>query len=64
VVAIVGRGNWSTWRQGLGRLELRRGGVQRGCRVGRSVGALIGWIFGLFNWIEPVIRPMVLAATA
>jgi uncharacterized protein YqgC (DUF456 family) len=25
------------------------------------VGALIGWIFGLFNWIEPLISALVLA---
>src|ERR1700694_5532557 len=33
----------------------------RGAGSGALVGALIAWIFGLFNWIEPLISALVLA---
>jgi hypothetical protein len=26
------------------------------------VGALVGWIFGLFNWVQPLIASLTLAA--
>jgi uncharacterized protein YqgC (DUF456 family) len=37
------------------------GAALRGAGSGALVGALIGWIFGLFNWIEPLISALVLA---
>ena len=33
----------------------------RGAGSGALVGALMGWIFGVFNWVEPLISALVLA---
>src|SRR3979490_1781838 len=58
-VAIVGR-ELEDVEQVLGRLNYG-GAALRGAGSGALVGALIGWIFGLFNWIEPLMSVMVLA---
>ena len=52
-VAIVGR-ELEYVEQVLGRMNYG-GAALRGAGSGALVGALIGWIFGLFNWIEPLI---------
>ena len=58
-VAIVGR-DLEYVEQVLGRLNYG-GAALRGAGAGALVGALIGWIFGLFNWIEPLISALLLA---
>ena len=58
-VAIVGR-ELEYIEQVLGRLNYG-GAALRGAGSGALVGALIGWIFGLFSWIEPLISALVLA---
>jgi hypothetical protein len=58
-VAIVGR-DLEYVEQVLGRLTYG-GAALRGAGSAALVGALIGWIFGLFNWIEPLISALVLA---
>jgi hypothetical protein len=58
-VAIVGR-DLEYMEQVLGRLNYG-GAALRGAGSGALVGALIGWIFGLFNWIDPVVSALVLA---
>lgn len=58
-VAIVGR-DLEYVEHVLGRLNYG-GAALRGAGSGAMVGALIGWIFGLFAWIEPLISALVLA---
>jgi hypothetical protein len=58
-VAIVGR-DLEYVEQVLGRLNYG-GAALRGAGSGALVGALIGWIFGLFNWIQPLTSALVLA---
>ena len=58
-VAIVGR-ELEFVEQILGRMNYGTAAL-RGAGSGALVGALIGWIFGLFNWIEPLISALVLA---
>ena len=58
-VAIVGR-DLEYLEQILGRLNYG-GAAWRGAVSGALVGAPIGWIFGLFNWVEPLIASLVLA---
>lgn len=58
-VAIVGR-DLEYVEQVLGRLNYG-GAALRGAASGGLVGALIGWIFGIFNWVEPLITGLVLA---
>ena len=58
-VAIVGR-ELEYVEQILGRMNYGTAAL-RGAGSGALVGALIGWIFGLFNWIEPLISALVLA---
>jgi hypothetical protein len=58
-VAIVGR-EMEYHEQVLGRLNYG-GAALRGAGSGALVGALIGWIFGLFNWIAPLVSALVLA---
>jgi hypothetical protein len=58
-VAIVGR-ELEYVEQVLGRLNYG-GAALRGVGSGALVGALIGWIFGLFNWIQPLTTGLVLA---
>jgi hypothetical protein len=58
-VAIVGR-DLEYVEQVLGRLNYG-GAALRGAGSGALVGALIGWIFGLFDWIQPLISAVELA---
>lgn len=58
-VAIVGR-ELEYVEQILGRMNYGTAAL-RGAGSGALVGALIGWIFGLFNWIEPLTSALVLA---
>jgi hypothetical protein len=41
---------------GVGRMNYSTAALR-----GAGSGALVGWIFGLFNWIEPLISARVLA---
>src|SRR6478672_11837938 len=58
-LAIVGR-ELEYVEQILGRMDYGTAAL-RGAGSGAMVGALIGWIFGLFNWVEPLISGLVLA---
>jgi hypothetical protein len=58
-VAIVGR-DLEYVEQVLGRLTYG-GAALRGAGSGALAGALIGWIFGLFSWIVPLVSALVLA---
>src|ERR1700686_3663100 len=58
-VAIVGR-ELEYVEQILGRMNYGTAAL-RGAGSGALVGALIGWIFGLFNWIEPLVSAVALA---
>lgn len=58
-VAIMGR-DLEYVEQILGRVNYGWAAL-RGAGSGALVGALIGWIFGLFNWIAPLISAFVLA---
>jgi hypothetical protein len=53
-VAIVGRGlhyvERVTGRMGLGRAALN------GAVTGGMVGLLIGWLFAIFDWFDPIVR--------
>jgi hypothetical protein len=46
--------------QVLGRLNYG-GAALRGAGSGALVGLLIGWLFGLFNWVQPLVSALVLA---
>jgi hypothetical protein len=59
-VAIVGH-DVKMVEQVVGRLNYG-GAALRGAGSGAVVGALVGWIFGLFNWVEPLIASLTLAA--
>jgi hypothetical protein len=59
-VAIVGR-ELEYVEQVLGRLDYG-GAALRGACAGAVTGALIGWIFGLFNWLQPLLAGLVLAS--
>lgn len=59
-VAIVGR-DLQYVEQVLGRASYG-GAALRGAGSAALFGALIGWIFGLFNWVEPLVSAVVLAA--
>jgi uncharacterized protein YqgC (DUF456 family) len=58
-VAIVGR-DLEYVEQVLGRMNYGRAAL-RGAGSGAMVGVLVGWIFGLFNWIEPLTSALLLA---
>jgi hypothetical protein len=58
-VTIVGR-DLEYVEKVLGRLNYG-GAALHGAGSGALVGAVIGWIFGLFNWIDPVVSALVLA---
>lgn len=58
-VSIVGR-DLQYVEQVLGRLNYG-GAALRGAGSGALVGALIGWIFGLLSWIDPLVSALVLA---
>src|SRR3979411_2873816 len=55
-LAIVGR-DMEYHDQVLGRLN-DGGAALRGAGSGALVGLLIGWIFGLFNWIQPLVSAL------
>ena len=58
-LAIVGR-DLEYVEQVLGRMNYGLAAL-RGAGSGALVGALIGWIFGLLNWIQPLVAAFVLA---
>lgn len=58
-VAIIGR-ELQYVEQVVGRLDYASA-AWRGAAAGAVPGAVIGWIFGLFNWIQPLITGLVLA---
>ncbi|MCZ4602235.1 glycine zipper family protein [Streptomyces sp. Lzd4kr] len=37
------------------------GAILRGAASGTLPGALLGWIFGLLNWLDPVVSGLLLA---
>ncbi|MBO0871755.1 MAG: glycine zipper family protein [Pseudonocardia sp.] len=47
--------------QVVGRLNYG-GAALRGAASGAVTGGLIGWVFGLFNWIHPLLASLTLAA--
>jgi hypothetical protein len=49
VEQIVGRVNYA-------------GAALRGAGSGAFTGLLIGWLFGLFNWVAPIVASLALAA--
>jgi hypothetical protein len=59
-VAIVGH-DVKMVEQVVGRLNYV-GAALRGAGSGAVVGVLVGWIFGLFNWVNPLITGLALAA--
>jgi uncharacterized protein YqgC (DUF456 family) len=59
-VAIVGH-DVKMVEQVVGRMNYG-GAALRGAGSGAVVGALVGWIFGLFNWVNPLITGLALAA--
>lgn len=58
-VAIIGR-EMEYHEQVVGRLNYG-GAALRGAGSGALVGALIGWVFGLLDWIDPLLSALVLA---
>jgi hypothetical protein len=59
-VAIVGY-DVKLVEQVVGRLNYG-GAALRGSGSGAIVGLLIGWLFGLFNWVQPLVASLALAA--
>jgi hypothetical protein len=59
-VAIVGR-DLRMVEQVVGRLGYG-GAALRGAGSGAVTGVLIGWLFGLFNWFNPLVASLALAA--
>jgi uncharacterized protein YqgC (DUF456 family) len=59
-VAIVGH-DVKMVEQVVGRLNYA-GAALRGAGSGAVVGALTGWIFGLFDWVRPLVASLTLAA--
>jgi hypothetical protein len=58
-VAIVGR-DLETVEQVTGRMDYPRA-AWRGAVPAAVTGALIGWVFGLFNWLDPLVASLLLA---
>ena len=58
-VAIIGS-DVHMVEQIMGRLNYG-GAALRGAGTGAFTGLLIGWLFGLFNWITPVLAAFTLA---
>lgn len=58
-LAIIGH-DLRLVEQVLGRFGYRQA-ILRGAGSGALVGVLIGWIFGLFNWVDPVVASLWLA---
>ncbi|MBP2328730.1 hypothetical protein JOF56_009115 [Kibdelosporangium banguiense] len=59
-VAIVGH-DVRMVEQVVGRLNWGRAALH-GAGSGALVGALVGWIFGLFDWVRPLVASLTLAA--
>jgi heat induced stress protein YflT len=59
-VAIVGR-DLRMVEQVVGRLGFG-GAALRGAGSGALAGVLIGWLFGIFNWFNPLVASLALAA--
>ncbi|MFC0542603.1 general stress protein [Kutzneria chonburiensis] len=59
-VAIVGA-DVRLVEQIVGRVNYP-GAALRGAGSGAFTGVLIGWLFGLFNWVAPVVASLALAA--
>jgi hypothetical protein len=59
-VTIVGH-DVKLVEQVIGRLNYGKAAL-RGAGSGALVGALIGWIFGLFDWVRPLVASLALAA--
>ncbi len=58
-VAIIGR-DLELVEQVLGRMNYGWAAL-RGATTGALTGALIGWIFGLFDWVRPLLASVTLA---
>lgn len=58
-VAIVGR-ELRMVEQVTGRMGYKEAAL-RGLAGGAVTGVLIGWLFGLFNWVNPLVASAVLA---
>jgi hypothetical protein len=58
-VAILGQ-DLHTVEQVTGKLDYA-GAAWRGALSGAIPGALIGWIFGLFDWADPLVSGVLLA---
>ncbi|AHH98705.1 hypothetical protein GCM10010174_79050 [Kutzneria viridogrisea] len=59
-VAIVGT-DVRLVEQIVGRVNYA-GAALRGAGSGAFTGVLIGWLFGLFNWVAPIVASLTLAA--
>lgn len=59
-VAVVGH-DVKMVEQVVGRMNYG-GAALRGAGSGAIVGALTGWIFGLFDWVQPLVASLTLAA--
>lgn len=59
-VAIVGE-DVQLVEQVMGRLNHGRAALN-GAGSGALVGAVVGWIFGLFDWVQPLVASFALAA--
>lgn len=59
-VAIVGT-DVRLVEQIVGRVNYG-GAALRGAGSGAFTGVLIGWLFGLFNWVAPIVASLTLAA--
>jgi hypothetical protein len=59
-VAIIGH-DVQMIEQVIGRLNWGRAALH-GAGSGAVVGALVGWIFGLFDWVQPLVASLALAA--
>ncbi|VVJ21987.1 Uncharacterised protein [Amycolatopsis camponoti] len=57
--AIIGR-DVQLVEQIIGRLD-HGGAALRGAGSGALTGLLIGWLFGLFNWFNPVLATLTLS---
>jgi hypothetical protein len=60
LVAIVGEGV-RVVEQVVGRLN-HGGAALRGAGVGAVTGVLFGWLFSVFDWIQPLVTGLTLAA--
>lgn len=58
-MAVIGRG-LSSFKQVAGRLTAARA-AGRSALSSTVLGALLGWLLGLFNWVDPVVPGPLLA---